>query len=133
MKKRSVAAVIILSIITCGIYMIYWTYVTCESLQKESGISKLPPILIMLLMLFVSPAGGALLGWDCNETVNIIKTKKGLPTKDNSVLWIVLGAIIGIVTVGLVQYEVNQLLDAPTDTSSDESDDESDDTPAEEI
>lgn len=109
MKKRSIAAVVILYLITCGIYGVYWTYVVCTDLQKESGVSKIPPVGTTLLMLFVSAVGGALLGWDCNETINVIKERRGLPKTDNSVLWIVLGVLLPVVTVALVQNEINQM------------------------
>ena len=109
MKKRSVAAVVILNIITCGIYGVYWGYVACRDLQKESGVSKIPPIATMLLLLFVSAAGGALLGYDCNETVNAIKEQRGVNKSDNLVLWIVLGVLLPVVTMALVQNEINQL------------------------
>lgn len=109
MKKRSVATVVILCLITCGIYGWYWTYVTCTELQKESGVSKIPPIGTMLLMIFTSAVGGALLGWDCNETINAIKEQRGLPKEDNSVLWIVLGVLVPVVTIALVQNEINHM------------------------
>ncbi len=113
MKKRSVAAVVILSIITCGIYAVYWSYVVTTDLQKESGVQKIPPVLTMLLMLFVSAAGGGLLGWDCNETINAIKAKRGVQTQDNTVLWIVFGVLLNVVTIGLIQNEINHLPEAP--------------------
>ena len=110
MKKRSVAAVVILSIITCGIYSLYWAYVVCQDLQAESGVSKIPPIATLLLLLFFSPAGGALLGYDCNATINAIKEKRGIPQKDNNVLWIILGVVIFIVDIGIIQDEINRLV-----------------------
>lgn len=109
MKKRSVAAVVILNIITCGIYGVYWAYVMCRDLQQESGVSKIPPVATTLLLLFVSPAGGALLGYDCNETVNAVKEQRGVPKADNLILWLLLGVFIPVVTMALVQYEVNNL------------------------
>ena len=109
MKKRSIAAVVILTIITCGIYGVYWTYVVCDELQKKTGVSKIPPVLTTLLMLFVGSAGGALLGYDCNETVNAYKASRGAPTNDNSVLWIVVGVLLPVVTMALIQAEINNL------------------------
>lgn len=113
LTKRSIAAVIIFSIITCGIYMVYWTYVTCEAMQREGGKTSIPPILTTLAMLFVSPVGGALLGLDADDNINSIKTRRGLPVTDNKVLWVVLGVFIPIVTMCLVQYEINLLIDYP--------------------
>ncbi len=113
MQKRSVAAVVILNIITCGIYGAYWGYVMSRDLQKETGVSKIPPVAICLLLVCVSAAGGALLGYDCNETVNALRAKKGLPAVDNMILWLLLGVLIPLVTMALVQHEVNGLLDRP--------------------
>ncbi len=113
MQKRSVAAVVILNIITCGIYGAYWGYVMSRDLQKETGVSKIPPVVICLLLLFVSSAGGSLLGYDCNELVNALRAKKGMPAVDNMILWLLLGVFIPLVTMALVQNDVNQLLDRP--------------------
>ena len=113
LTKRSIAAVIIFSIITCGIYMIYWTFVTCDALQREGGKTAIPPILTTLLMLFVTPVGGALLGLDADDNINSIKAQRGLPVIDNKILWVVLGVLIPIVTMALVQYEINLLIDNP--------------------
>lgn len=112
MRKRSVASVVVLSIITCGIYSVWWTYVTCRDLQAKSGVSKIPPVVTTLLMLFVSAAGGALLGYDCNESINGLKEKNGLPKQDNMILWLLFGVFIPVVTVALIQNEINQLPDS---------------------
>ena len=110
LEKRSVIAVILFSILTCGIYMVYWTYVTCTAMQQQGGKTGIPPIATTLLMLFVTPVGGALLGMDADDNLNAIKTKHGMPTTDNKVLWIVLGVLFPIVTVALIQYEINTMI-----------------------
>lgn len=109
-EKRSVVSVILLSIITCGIYMVWWTYVTCCALQREGGKTSIPPVATTLLMLFTG-VGGVLLGIDADDNVNAIKFNRGIPQTDNKVLWIVLGLFLPIATVGLVQHEINQIID----------------------
>lgn len=109
-QKRSVLSVILLSIVTCGIYMVWWTYVTCSALQREGGKTSIPPVVTTLLMLFTG-FGGILLGIDADDNVNAIKAARGMYTTDNKVLWIVLGFFFPIVTVGLVQHEINQIVD----------------------
>ena len=111
MKRRNVAAVIILTLITCGIYGYYWLYVTARDLQKESGVSEFPPAGILLLSIFASGAGTALLGFDANVAVNTLKAQRGMHQEDNKILWTVLGAFISIVLFGLIQYEINKILD----------------------
>ncbi len=111
LTKRSVASVIIFSLLTCGIYMIWWTYVTCDALQRQGQKTSIPPILTTLMMLFFSNVGGALLGVDADDNINAIKARYGMPTTDNKILWLILGIFIPIVTVALVQYEINQMID----------------------
>lgn len=111
LTKRSVLSVIVFSIITCGIYLIWWTYVTCTALQQQGRKTSIPPVLTTLMMLFFSNVGGALLGLDADDNINNIKRVHGMPTTDNKVLWVVLGIFIPIVTVALVQYEINNMID----------------------
>ena len=68
-------------------------------------------LLTTLMMLFFTNLGGALLGLDADDNLNAIKASNGMPQVDNKVLWIVLGVLIPIVTVALVQYEINNMID----------------------
>lgn len=111
LTKRSVVAVILFSILTCGIYAIWWTYVTCTALQQQGGKKQIPPVLTTILMLFVSQIGGALLGLDADDNINAIKEAHNMQRTDNKVLWIILGVIIPIVTIALIQNEINNMID----------------------
>ncbi|MBE6546129.1 MAG: DUF4234 domain-containing protein [Ruminococcaceae bacterium] len=113
MKKRSVAAVIILTLITCGIYGVYWAYVVADALKKESEKIRISPAIYLVLMLFVSSAAMALLGYEANDVINDIKLRRGAKTDDNLILWVVLGAFLPIVVIGLIQNEINHLPEAP--------------------
>lgn len=111
LTKRSVVSVVVFSILTCGIYMLWWTYVTCTAMQAHGRRTSIPPVLTTLLMLFFSSVGGALLGIDADDNLNSIKAQNGMPQTDNKILWLVLGILIPIVTVALVQYEINNMID----------------------
>lgn len=107
LKNRSVATVIILSIVTCGIYSLYWTYVTMDALDKEGQASNMPVIAQFLLCFFY--VGYLLFGMNANANINAIKQNRGIATTDNQVLWMVLGLVIPIVLVAMIQNEINQL------------------------
>ena len=109
LTKRSIAGVIIFSLLTCGIYAIWWTYVTCDALQRQGQKTSIPPVLTTLMMLFFSNVGGALLGLDADDN---IKARYGMPTNDNKILWLVVGIFIPIVVIALVQYEINMMIDS---------------------
>lgn len=109
LQRRSVAAVVILSIVTCGIYMLYWSYVTICALDEEGGASNMSPMLQFVLMFFY--VGSILFGINANANLNAIRERKGLPKRDNQVAWILLGLFIPIILFALVQNEINQLVE----------------------
>ena len=111
LEKRGVATVVVFSILTCGIYMVYWTYVTCQALQQQGKKTSIPVILTTLMMLFFSSVGGLLLGMDADDNINAIKEMHGMPKADNKILWMLLGFFIPVVTIALVQSEINSMID----------------------
>ena len=54
MTKRNEVAVILLSLITCGIYTIYWFYVTTEELNKEEANDELMNYILAFLLSLVT-------------------------------------------------------------------------------
>ena len=81
LTNRSVVTVIILTIVTCGIYGWYWVFKASEELENagQSGSSLSPAVTL------------------------------GRPASDNKVLYMILGFIFPIVLIALVQNEMNQL------------------------
>lgn len=108
MTQRSVATVVILTIITCGIYGYYWVYVTANELQQKAGQSNVPPVLSLLLAIFFPSAGYALFGFDSAKCIDSIHANQGFKT-DNQVLYIILGILIPVVLIGIVQNEINNI------------------------
>ena len=111
MKKRSIATYVILSLVTCGIYLIVVNYKQMTELEIEGANLKLPAWAVLLLNLFVTSAGGALFGFACDDAINQIREKRGFKKEDNLVLWIIFGILLPIVTGALVQDAVNKLID----------------------
>lgn len=112
LTKRSVATVVVYTVLTCGIYGVWWTYVTCQALQAEGKRTEIPPVLTMLMTLFFASLGGVLLGLDADENIKAIRADKGMPVADNKVAWMVIGFFIPIALLALVQYEINTVIDA---------------------
>lgn len=113
LKNRSIVVVIILSLVTCGIYGLYWIYATAQELENEgkSG-SGMSPVVLLIVCLFFPYIGYLLFGMAADQNLNNIRMQRGIPTVDNKTLYMILGFIIPIVLVCLVQNEINKLAPA---------------------
>ena len=54
MTKRSIVTVIILSLVTCGIYTIYWTYVSAQELNNKESENPLTNYIIAILLSVIT-------------------------------------------------------------------------------
>lgn len=104
-KERNIVTCILLSIITCGIYGIYWMIM----LAKESVSVKDPAdsgVLEIVLMLFL-PFLGIFL---CEKKLAEGCAAKEIAHTDNSVLYLILGLVgLGIVGFCMLQSDLNKL------------------------
>ena len=114
LRKKSVWSVVLLSLFTLGIYMLWWFYDTTRALQWEGGYEDLSPSWLFVVLLILFPVGGAIFALSAYENLIRVRYLRSLPPRDQSkTLWILMGAISPIVTVGVVQYEINRLFDTP--------------------
>lgn len=104
-KERNIVVCILLTLLTCGIYSIYWNIM----LAKEAVSVKDPSdsaVLEILLMLFLPFVGIFLTEKKFAEGC----ANRGIPHSDNSVLYLILGLLgLGIVGVCMLQNDLNKL------------------------
>ena len=104
-KERNIVTAIILSLVTCGIYGIYW----CIMLAKESVSVKDASdngLLEIILMLFL-PFVGLFM---CEKKFAEGCADKGIAHTDNSILYLILGLVgLGIVGLCMLQNDLNKL------------------------
>ena len=104
-KTRNIVTCVLLSIITCGIYGIYW--VIC--MARESVSVKDPAdgaILEIVLMLFLPFVGFYL----AEQKFTAGCAEKGIEHKDNSILYLILGLVgLSIVNYCMMQNDLNKL------------------------
>ena len=110
LKNRSVVSVILLTIITCGIYGLYWAYDTLSAMEQTSGREASVSAVVVLILCIVFPSVGNLLyGMAADEQLNMIKGKIGMQQVDNKVMYMILGFFIPIVLIPIVQDEINRI------------------------
>ncbi|WP_100065754.1 DUF4234 domain-containing protein [Miniphocaeibacter massiliensis] len=108
-QERNVALCIILSIITCGLYNLYWIVclgddlnIVTEEPQETSGG--------MLLLLTIITCGIYKFYWDykAGERLDRMKNMRGIPSSNSGILYLILDLIsVGIITNALIQNEIN--------------------------
>ena len=107
-KKRSIISCILLTLITCGIYGIYWVIVMTKDAVsvKDPSDNAVLEIVLMLLLPFLG--------------IYLTEKKfaegcaaRGIAHSDNSIIYLVL-ALFGLGIVGdcLLQNDLNKLADA---------------------
>lgn len=111
-QQRNVAVCIILSIVTCGIYGIYWfiklTDETNALAQVEAPTSGGTAFLLTLVTCGIY---GWFWCWKQGEKIDVAKTAKGMPSSNSGVLYLILQFVgLGIVAYALMQNEINNMV-----------------------
>lgn len=116
-KKRDIVLPIILSIVTCGLYSIYWiislvnevNYICDEPEAMSGGV---------VFLLSLVTCGVYMIIWFYNAGGRLDRAKSavGLPPSNSGTIYCVLSLFgLSIVTLALIQSEVNNLVDAKYD------------------
>ena len=106
MKVRNPITGIILSLVTCGLYGIYWMYCMATEIAKfkdenDSGLID------ALLLILLAPVGFFL----SEKKLAAACAEKGIEHKDNSILYLILCFLgpLSIANFYLLQTELNKL------------------------
>lgn len=108
--QRSVALAIILSIVTCGIYGIYWFIVMTNDIGRLSGDTSFTGGKHLLLTIVTCGIWSLIWAYQVGKHISDAQRQRGMMATDNSVLYLVL-CIFGfsIITYGLAQHEINKM------------------------
>lgn len=109
-NQRSIASAIILTLITCGIYGIYWFIVLTNDVGTVSGDRSFTGGKHFLLTLVTCGIWSLIWSYQTGKHIAEAQRQRGLMVSDNSTLYLVLTIFgLGIVTYALVQLDVNNL------------------------
>ena len=104
-KQRNIVTCILLTLITCGLYGIYWLVMMAkEAVSVKDSMDN--AILEIVLMLFIPFLGFFLAEKKFAEGC----AEKGIYHSDNSILYLILGLVgLGIVSACMMQNDLNKL------------------------
>lgn len=112
MKERNIALCIVFSIITCGIYGIYWfIMLTNEIVEVSEGKEyNTSGALAFVFTLITCGIYGYYWYYKMGKSLYATNKDKGIESDDSSLVYLILGIFgLGIVSYCLMQSELNRL------------------------
>lgn len=109
-KQRNVAVCILLSIITCGIYSLYWFICLADDANTAAG--EMGTSGVMALVFSLITCGIYTLYWmyKQGEKIDNAKARRGMPGGSSGILYLVLAIFgFGIISYAIMQNELNKL------------------------
>ncbi len=113
-QQRNIALCVVLSIITCGIYGIYWFICMHDDTNTAAGDSSdVSAVLALVLTIVTCGIYGIYWMYKRGKQIEQAQKNRGLPSTDNSVLYLIL-SIFGFSWVAMIlaQNELNKLAEA---------------------
>lgn len=109
--ERNIVTCILLSLVTCGIYGLYWFYTLTEDTNKISGEPN-PTNGVMAIILTLVTCGVYSWYWmyKRGQYIDNYHAMRGRPATSNAVIYLVLAIFeLGIVSYCMMQNELNQI------------------------
>lgn len=111
-KQRNIALCIILSIVTCGIYGLYWYVCITDDMNAAAEEQGTTGVMALLFTIITCGIYGYFWAYKMGEKVDAVKTKNGVPASNSGILYLILTFFgLGIVAWAIIQNELNQVAD----------------------
>lgn len=108
--NRNIAMCIILSIVTCGIYGLYWMVKLNDETITLSGTQGAGGGMVILLTIVTCGIYGFYWNYKLGERLDIIAANNGRPASSKAVMFLILSLFgLGIVNYALAQSEINTI------------------------
>lgn len=108
-KQRNVALAVIFTLITCGIYGIYWQVCLVNDINRISGEKNAPNGIVVMLLSIVT-CGIYWFYWvfKAGDQIDKAKSQKGEQSSNRGILFLILTLFaLGIVTDAIMQSDIN--------------------------
>ena len=93
--RRSGIVVILLSIVTCGIYMYWWYYQCMEDINRASGEQRINSLGLLLGSIFCFPVAIYMM-YTIDKNLSRLAQENGAYYKENFIFWILMTIVCGI-------------------------------------
>lgn len=111
-KQRNIVLCIVLSIITCGIYGIYWYVCLTDDMNTAAEEQGTTGVMALLFTIITCGIYGFYWAYKMGEKVDALKLKNGEPSGNSGILYIILSVLgLSIVAWAIMQNELNKVAD----------------------
>lgn len=109
-KERNIAVAILLSILTCGIYGIYWFITLTDDVSRANDDPEFTGVKAFVFTLLTCGIYSIYWNYKVGKEIYEANQKRGIQSSDNSVLFLILSLVgLSIVTYCLVQNDLNTI------------------------
>lgn len=107
-KERNIALCVILSIITCGIYGLYWFVCLTDDTNTIAGEPGTSGVLALVLTIITCGIYGLYWAYKCGEKIDKAHQRNGKSAENGGILYLILFIFGGIIAYALIQNEINK-------------------------
>ena len=112
MKKRNIALCVIFSIVTLGIYGLYWFVQITNDVNELAGPEKKTSAGAALLLTIVTCGiYGIYCAYKMGGLLDKAQTDRGMPAQNRAVVYLILELVIAPVGWILMQNTINSMID----------------------
>ncbi|HIY20661.1 MAG TPA: DUF4234 domain-containing protein [Candidatus Flavonifractor merdigallinarum] len=109
MKQRSIPVCIILSLITCGIYFLYWFVCITDDTTRISTKYNTSGGMALVLTLITCGLYGFFWAYKMGECMDELRMKSGEPMGNLPIIYLILNLFgLSIITAALIQSDLNK-------------------------
>ena len=109
-QNRNIALCIVLSIVTCGIYGLYWFVCLTDDTNTVVGEANgTSGVLALVLTIVTCNIYGLYWAYKLGEKLDTAKQQRGIPSSNSGILYLILCFFgLGIITYAIAQSELNK-------------------------
>lgn len=112
LQKRDIAICVILTVITCGIYGMYWLYCLTRDVNLVSSDHSIDPGTAVVLTIVTCGIYGIYWAYKMGQHMYTVKRTYGYAGDDRSALYLICSLFgFGIVVYILLQSDLNGMAD----------------------
>ena len=105
--KQEPVLVLVLGLVTCGLYLIYWNIKAAEVLNKVAGREVISPVVAVISGCCVPV--NVYFYYLCGQCLSDLGALIGRDLKDKSTLLLILGIFFPMVAAMIVQGHINEI------------------------